>query len=73
VLIFGLPKTKIGKLKRYPYKAVAIIDRENKVDIGLISPASVEAYGNRLEILQGDRQGTNITFVSDGYKRMLMM
>ncbi|WP_225903115.1 hypothetical protein [Pseudanabaena yagii] len=35
--------------KLYPYKAVAIIDRENKVDIGLISPASIEAYGKTLE------------------------
>jgi hypothetical protein len=35
--------------KLYPYKAVAIIDQENKVDIGLISPASIEAYGKTLE------------------------
>jgi hypothetical protein len=35
--------------KLYLYKAVAIIDRENKVDIGLISPASIEAYGKTLE------------------------
>jgi hypothetical protein len=35
--------------KLYPYKAVAIIDQENKVDIGLISPASIAAYGKTLE------------------------
>ncbi|MCE2978085.1 MAG: hypothetical protein LW851_17615, partial [Pseudanabaena sp. CoA8_M7] len=35
--------------KLYPYKAVAIIDQENKVDIGLISPASISAYGKTLE------------------------
>lgn len=35
--------------KLYPYKAVAIIDQENKVNIGLISPASIEAYGKTLE------------------------
>jgi hypothetical protein len=35
--------------KLYPYKAVAIIDKENKVDIGLISPASIEAYGKTLQ------------------------
>jgi len=35
--------------KLYPYKAVAIIDKDNKVDIGLISPASIEAYGKTLE------------------------
>ena len=35
--------------KLYPYKAVAILDQENKVDIGLISPASIAAYGKTLE------------------------
>ena len=35
--------------KLYPYKAIAIIDQENKVDIGLISPASIAAYGKTLE------------------------
>jgi hypothetical protein len=35
--------------KLYPYKAVAIIDQENKVDIGLISPTSIAAYGKTLE------------------------
>ncbi|MCY7333283.1 MAG: hypothetical protein LH649_11635, partial [Pseudanabaena sp. CAN_BIN31] len=35
--------------KLYPYKALAIIDNANKVDIGLISPASIEACGKTLE------------------------
>ncbi len=42
--------------KLYPYKAVAIIDQENKVDIGLISPASIAAYGKTLETGQNIRQ-----------------
>lgn len=34
--------------KQYPYKAVALIDRD-KIDVGLISPATVAAYGKTIE------------------------
>jgi hypothetical protein len=34
----------------YPYKAVAIIDAETKVDIGLISPETIKAHGNALQV-----------------------
>ncbi|WP_242023107.1 hypothetical protein [Pseudanabaena mucicola] len=34
--------------KQYPYKAVALIDRD-KIDVGLISPASLAAYGKTIE------------------------
>ncbi|NMF61006.1 hypothetical protein [Pseudanabaena yagii] len=34
--------------KQYPYKAVALIDRD-KIDVGLISPATVTAYGKTIE------------------------
>jgi len=33
----------------YPYKAVAILDEETKVDIGLISPETIKKYGKTLE------------------------
>ncbi len=34
----------------YPYKAVAIIDDETKVDIGLISPETIKKHGKTLEV-----------------------
>jgi hypothetical protein len=34
----------------YPYKAVAIVDDEIKVDIGLISPETLKKHGTALEI-----------------------
>ena len=34
----------------YPYKAVAIIDDETKVDIGLISPETIKKHGTALEV-----------------------
>ena len=34
--------------KQYPYKAVALIDRD-KIDVGLISPATLAAYGKTIE------------------------
>jgi hypothetical protein len=34
--------------KQYPYKAVALIDQD-KIDVGLISPATLAAYGKTLE------------------------
>ncbi|MFN9885116.1 MAG: hypothetical protein ACK54M_04620 [Pseudanabaena sp.] len=33
----------------YPYKAVAILDEETKVDIGLISPETIKKHGKSLE------------------------
>ena len=34
----------------YPYKAVAILDAETKVDIGLISPETMKAHGTALQV-----------------------
>jgi hypothetical protein len=34
--------------KQYPYKAVALIDKD-KIDVGLISPATIAAYGKSIE------------------------
>jgi hypothetical protein len=34
--------------KQYPYKAVALIDK-GKIDVGLISPATITAYGKSIE------------------------
>ncbi|MEA5486959.1 hypothetical protein, partial [Pseudanabaena sp. CCNP1317] len=34
--------------KQYPYKAVALIDQD-KIDVGLISPATLAAYGKTIE------------------------
>jgi hypothetical protein len=34
----------------YPYKAVAIIDDETKVDIGIISPETIKKHGKILEV-----------------------
>ena len=34
--------------KQYPYKAVALIE-QSKIDVGLISPATVAAYGEAIE------------------------
>jgi len=34
----------------YPYKAIAIIDDETKVDIGLISPETIKKHGKILEV-----------------------
>jgi hypothetical protein len=34
--------------KQYPFKAVALIDK-SKIDVGLISPATVAAYGKSIE------------------------
>jgi hypothetical protein len=34
--------------KQYPYKAVALIDKD-KIDVGLISPVTIAAYGKSIE------------------------